>query len=202
MRIYTAIKTTTLPAWGNAEILADFCSPWTSEAVPTMTFRALWNDKDFVFRFDVVDTGVHVFVKTNQKMEVIYSDRVEIFFRKDERMSPYFCLELDPYGRVLDYKTQYYRKFEYDWKWPGHDNLRVQAGFTAGGYWVEGAVSLSSLKELGLLNIGRLEAGIFRGKCNNAAPEPEFTWISWVKPDSETPDFHIPSAFGQVILSE
>jgi hypothetical protein len=28
------------------------------------------------------------------------------------------------------------------------------------------------------------------------------SWISWLKPTSETPDFHIPSAFGTLVLSE
>lgn len=200
MKNYTANKTTSLPDWNHAERLTDFCSPWTGEPVPPMVFMALWNQEKFIFRFEVADTGIRVYEETNHKMEVVHSDRVEIFFRSDERMDPYFCLEMDPSGRVLDYRTRYYRRFEYEWQWPGKDDISVKAEFNSTGYSVEGAISLQSLRELELLRDGILEAGLFRGKCLTPAPDASFNWISWVRPDSEQPDFHIPSAFGRIKL--
>jgi len=200
MKTYTVLKTKTPASFSTAEILTDFYSPWTEDKVPPMTFRALWNEKSFLFRFEVFDTDIHTFVETNHKMEVVHSDRVEIFLRRDEQLDPYFCLEMDPLGRVLDYKTQYYRKFEYEWQWPGKDDLEVKAEFIPNGYRVEGTISLHSLNELGLLKNGILEAGLFRGKCLSPAPNPVFNWISWIHPDSESPDFHIPSAFGKLLL--
>lgn len=200
MKEYKAIHCNSIPDWNRAEVLNDFSSPWTNDGVPPLTFRALWNEDAFMFRFELVDTDIRMYTATNHKMEVVHSDRVEIFFRSDEKMAPYYCLEMDPLGRVLDYKTQYYRKFEYGWQWPGNDSLKVKAGLLPSGYWVEGAIRLDSLRELGLLKDGKIEAGLFRGKCLEPHPDTTFNWISWVRPDSETPDFHIPSAFGEIRL--
>jgi hypothetical protein len=50
-------------------------------------------------------------VVKNDKLEVVNSERVEIFFRKDEALTPYYGLELDANGRVLDYEAEYHRKF-------------------------------------------------------------------------------------------
>jgi|WetSurSiteA1Bulk_404760.scaffolds.fasta_scaffold03225_6 hypothetical protein len=166
-----------------------------------MTFRALWDDLNFYFRFDVTGSGILTFVKDNYKMEVVDSDRVEIFFRADDQLNPYYCLEMDPLGRLLDYKARFYRQFEYDWQWPGSRNISVKSGPTASGYFVEGMITLESLKKLHLLNNNALQAGLFRGQCIRLPdPEAEFRWISWIRPESENPDFHIPSAFGIIKL--
>ena len=133
-------------------------------------------------------------------MEVVDSDRVEIFFRRDEQLDPYYCLELDPLSRVLDYKAGYYRQFDFEWHWPGLKDLVVNGMFSEPGYAVEGSATLASLSRLGLLQNNILEAGLFRGQCLKLPPEPEFKWISWAKPESSTPDFHIPSAFGRIVL--
>jgi hypothetical protein len=201
MKEYNAIQNVSIPDWDRAEALTDFCSPWTHDAVPPMTFRALWNAEAFMFRFEVVDNGIRIFTATNHKMEVVHSDRVEIFFRSNKKMDPYYCLEMDPLGRVLDYKTVFYRKFEYGWQWPGNGSLNVRSGLLPSGYWVEGAIRLDSLRSLHLLKDGVLEAGLFRGKCLKPPPDATFNWISWVRPDSQHPDFHIPAAFGSIILA-
>lgn len=166
-----------------------------------MTFRALWDDQKFYFRFDVVAKDVLILVKTNHKMEVVDSDRVEIFFLTDSRLNPYYCLEMDPLGRVLDYKTQYYRNFEYTWQWPGDKQLDVNASLTKAGYFVEGFITLDSLRQLDVLRNNELQAGLFRGECVKLSDlEADFNWISWIRPDSPEPDFHIPSSFGTILL--
>lgn len=187
--------------WANALELKDFTYPWSAGKPPGVTFRALWDEKRFYFRFDAEATDVLTYVNTNNKMEVVHSDRVEIFFRSDEKLDPYYCLEMDPLGRVLDYRTRYYRQFEYDWQWPGSGLLEVKAVMTGSGYSVEGSIALQSLKELNLLQNNELQAGLFRGECLEL-PDPgsAFAWISWVQPESQLPDFHIPSAFGRIKL--
>jgi hypothetical protein len=183
-----------------AVVLKDFICPWSPEKPAGMTFRALWNDLRFYFRFDITSSKILTYTSTNNKMEVVDSDRVEIFFRSNNQLDPYYCLELDPLGRILDYKARYYREFEYGWQWPG-EQLEVQTGFTPYGYFVEGSISLSSLKELDLLHNQVLEAGLFRGECLKLPdPESTFNWMSWVKPESHRPDFHLPSAFGRIKL--
>jgi hypothetical protein len=166
-----------------------------------MSFRALWDDARFYFRFDVETTGVLIYFHDNNKMEVLDSDRVEIFFKSDDRLNPYYCLEMDPLGRVLDYRASFYRKFEYEWQWPGNKQLHIQSEYTKHGYKVEGSLTMASLKELDLLKNNELQAGLFRGECRKMRdPQSSFDWISWIKPESVRPDFHIPSSFGVIKL--
>ncbi|MDE5421256.1 carbohydrate-binding family 9-like protein [Ancylomarina sp. DW003] len=191
------------PVWEQANINSDFSFPWENEEALKTTFRALYDDENFYFRFDVQDDNVLTYVRENHKMEVVDSDRVEIFFRQDDKLNPYYCLEMDARGRVLDYTTRYYRDFDYEWQWPQTGNLSIKASKKKDIYVVEGSISLDSLKELGVLKNNQLEAGLYRGYCmslpeeNNAA---NLRWISWVNPEVEKPDFHIPSSFGKLVL--
>ena len=187
--------------WDKAQVVSDFYFPWNNEKAPLTEFRALYNSEYFFFRYDVEDKQVLTFVDQDHKMEVVDSDRVEIFFRKDSDLNPYYCLEMDARGRVLDYTAKFYREFDFEWQWP--DGLDVKASETKSGYVVEGAINLDSLRELGILVNNKMEAGLYRGLCTNLPVnniEANFKWISWVKPDSEQPDFHIPSSFGVFCL--
>lgn len=188
------------PQWKGAEVLTDFHFPWEKEKPYPTTFRALHDDKWVYFLFDVTDPAVHVEIKTNNKMEVAASSRAEIFFKTDDRLDPYYCLEIDPNARVLDYEARHHRQFDVAWSWP-KDHLLIKTDRRKDGYTVEFAITKTSLTQLGLLKNNSLQAGIFRADCTpNPGAEPDFKWISWVKPDSPTPDFHIPSSFGLLIL--
>jgi hypothetical protein len=115
---------------------------------------------------------------------------------------PYYGLELDPNGRVYDYQAEYHRKFNPQWTWPV-GQLIVKANKTTDGYTVEVAISKKSLKELQLLKGNVLEAGVYRGDCIEITEDnSKIKWISWVRPDSPTPNFHIPSSFGILKLAE
>lgn len=190
-------------AWSDAEELSDFSYPWESERAPRTTFKALHNEHWIYFLFDVDDAQVHVDIIDNNKLEVIDSSRVEIFVRKDESMSPYYCLELDAAGRVLDYIGHYHRQFDFKWTWPSNA-LVVAARRNHKGYSVEGAISKLSLADSGVLTgNNQLQAGLFRAECTHTvAARDHMRWISWIQPDSATPDFHIPSAFGTLQLMD
>jgi hypothetical protein len=186
MDFFSGKKMNLDPFWKSSSALTSFIFPWDDEAPPATIFRALQDRKYFYFRFDVIDTDIYVDKSSGNKMAVLDSDRVEIFFRSGEEMNPYYGLEMDPIGRVLDYKAEYYRKFDYKWTWPA---ATVRSSYTLNGYRVWGRIPLESLKSLNIFDGSKLEAGLFRGN-----------WMSWVKPESETPDFHIPSAFGELRL--
>jgi len=190
------------PLWNDAVELTDFIYPWENETPSFTSFKAL-HSKDWLYCFyKVKDNNINVYVKTNEKAEVISSDRVEIFFRKDENMLPYYGLELDPNARVYDYKAEYHRKFYPEWTWPA-GQLIVKANKEADGYSVEVAISKKSLKQLELLKGNVLEAGVYRGDCTEITKDnSKIKWISWVKPDSSTPNFHIPSSFGVLKLAD
>lgn len=185
--------------WVSAQVLTDFEYPWEKEDAPATIFRAVHDEKRFYFRFDVIDTGICVVSGNENKMDVMDSDRVEIFFRQDAKMAIYYGLEMDPHGRNMDYKAEFYRKFDYSWK---ISETTVRAEYSLNGYKVWGCINLETLKNLNVLHGNTIEAGLFRGKClRNENSDISFKWISWVKPESETPDFHIPSAFGYLELT-
>jgi hypothetical protein len=187
-------------AWERADILTDFNYPWDSVAAPATAFAALWDGEWFYGLYRVKDDSVITLVRKNDKMEIGASDRVEIFLKKDDAMDPYYCLEMDADGRVLDYNAVYYRKMNYPWQWP-QGQLIVKTSRVKGGYILEFAISIQSLKDLGLLNDHRLQAGLFRAECKGTVNgRADLRWISWVRPKSDHPDFHIPSAFGVLVL--
>lgn len=190
------------PQWMKATALTDFIYPWEKETPPLTSFKAL-HSKDWLYcLYQVKDENIQVLVKSNNKSEVVSSDRVEIFFRKDAAMSPYYGLELDPHGRVYDYEARFHRSFDPTWHWPT-GQLIVKAHRTHDGYSVEVAISKQSLRQLGLLKGNKLEAGLFRGNCIEITHDnSNIKWISWIRPDAPTPDFHIPSAFGFLVLED
>ncbi len=190
------------PQWKIAIELTDFIYPWENETPPLTSFKALHNKEWLYLLYRVKDDHINVLVKTNEKSEVISSDRVEIFFRKDDQMLPYYGLEMDPNGRVFDYLAEYHRKFTSTWSWPAGE-LIIKANKVADGYTVEVAISKKSLKQLELLNGNRIEAGVYRGECVEITEDnSKIKWISWVRPDSATPNFHIPSSFGVLMLED
>lgn len=191
------------PAWDSAIALTDFSYPWNPGTPSATEFKALWSPQYLFFLFRVSDPDIldrMANIRQNNRPPV-ESDRVEIFFKADDTMNPYYSLEMDALGRILDTKGFFYRKIDFDWTWPaGHLTVRANAGLE--GYTVEGAISLESLHQLGMWDGSPiLKAGLFRGQYDPAnGKEVEAKWISWVRPDSAHPDFHIPSAFGELVL--
>ncbi len=186
--------------WKKANLLTSFSYPWDSAQAPATRFTALHDNHWLYCLYVVADDSVNVYSITNEKIEIGASDRVEIFFKQNDQMSPYYCLELDAAGRILDYSAAYYRQMDYTWQWP-KDQLSVKASRTKNGYLVETAISLTSLKELGLLTGNRLQVGLFRAECTGIKDgKADLKWISWINPRVAVPDFHIPAAFGTFLL--
>jgi len=190
------------PPWKHALQLTEFHYPWMAGKPRPTSFQAVHDNEWLYCLFMVSDPSTHIRIHSNDKMEVVDSSRAEIFFKADDNMNPYYCLEIDPKGRVLDYKGIYHRNFDYDWSWP-HGHLKIATSQQRDGYTIEVAISKDSLRDLGLLKSNVLQAGIFRADCHPVENgEPDFDWISWLIPDSATPDFHIPSSFGLLRLDE
>lgn len=190
--------------WQQVEVLDDFKQPWKGGPMQKTYFRAFQDTQWMYIRYDVEDESVWVFERENNKMEVARSNRVEIFFKTDESLEKYYCLEIDSRGRVLDYSASFYRNFDYTWSWP-EGQLSVQTELTEKGYKVDLQLGMESLKNLGILKNRAIKAGIFRGDCIDfgslKGDDAEFNWISWVDPKTEKPDFHVESAFGTLKFS-
>lgn len=186
--------------WSDAKKIIDFSYPWKETKSPHTSFSAFYDENHIHFRFEAHGTTPIVFVENNNKMEVINSERVEIFFRTNEKMNPYYCLEIDPLGRVLDYKAKHYREFDRQWKWP--EPLEIKTIIQNQKYIVEGKISLSVLSNLKLINNNCIQIGLFRGQCEKILDKKaSINWISWIDSKTKNPDFHVPSAFGVLKLN-
>jgi len=188
------------PLWSKAKVLTDFCSPWDDTIIDNIEFKALWNKNSFFFCFKVNDTRVHIDTTDNTKNSINNSDRVELFFRTSEALNPYYCLEIDPTPRLMDFKAQPNKKFDFDWNWPSKD-IEVKSSINENFFIVEGAISIASLRKLDLINDGKIETGLYRAKYykqNDGSYNP--TWMSWVNPNTDLPNFHIASSFGVLQL--
>ncbi len=190
------------PAWEQATILSSFSYPWREDSPPPTVFRALWDGTQLFFLYRASDPLIITPQTGEPEKDVLGSDRVEIFFKADDAMNPYYTLEMDALGRIFDAECRFYRQVDAAWPWPA-GQLVLRASQDEEGYTVEGAISIASLQQLGMLKGNTLQAGLYRGEyLLREDGTTETRWISWIRPDSEKPDFHIPSSFGALILEE
>jgi len=188
--------------WESAHCLTDFISPWDSKDVHKIEFKSLWDKYKIVFFFKVNDSEVHIDPADDSIKSINNSDRVELFFRSDQYLDPYYCLEIDPLGRIMDFMARPDKQFDFNWNWK-HQEIEVKSAVSTTFFTVEIAISLSSMTNLGLLKNGRIETGIYRAKYNRLEDgnfDP--TWITWVDPNTKMPNFHISSSFGVLELEE
>jgi len=187
-------------SWDDLGALNDFTYPWRDETPPNTFFKAYHDDNNLYFKYLAEGSRPLIYVKDNNKLEVIHSERVEIFFKKDDKLDPYYCFEIDPLGRVLDYEANHYRKFNRSWSWPG--DLKIKSEISKSFYTVSGQFEKKILTDLGLLKGNLLEVGLYRGQCTSLLrDQAELKWISWVDSGTTEPDFHVASSFGRFKLA-
>jgi hypothetical protein len=183
-------------AWNKAEVLTQFLSPWDTAEPSKIEFRALWDGVNFFFCFTVFDSKIHIDTKDDSVDSINNSDRVELFFRPDDSLNPYYCLEMDTDARIMDFIAYPNKNFDFNWNWP-KNAIEVKSSKNDVSFTVEGAISIDSLNQFHLIKENKIETGVFRAKYNsqdNINFEP--TWITWINPKTETPNFHIASSFG------
>ena len=188
--------------WDKAMTLTDFCSPWDSKKPSQITFKALWDYEKLFFSFTVLDSSIHIEKKDDSIDSINNSDRVELFFRPDNSMNPYYCLEMDTEARLMDFIAYPNKNLDFSWNWPKNDII-LKSSVQEDSFTVEGSISIRSLTDFNLIKNNKIETGIFRAKyAANNKGDFEPTWITWINPNTETPNFHIASSFGILILKE
>ena len=189
--------------WAQAETLTDFRFPWQNRPAPPTAFRALWDSEFLYFQFVVKDEDVVIWEGKDQDASVLGSDRVELFFAVNKELNPYYSLEMDPRAWVFSSKGIYHRNIDRNWSW---DGLETFSSLTNDGYILEGRIPMQSLERLELWQDKQkreLRVGVFRAEFDHLPDgKVKHNWISWITPDSPTPDFHIPSAFGNWVLKD
>lgn len=181
--------------WDHATTITNFCSPWVSTEEDKTIFRCFCSVKYFNFCFEVVDNIITV-LDYKDEMTVAKGDRVELFFSPSSNLSPYYCIEINPNGNILDYKAQYYREFDFLWNF---NQPTIVGKINATGYIVEGRIPISDLNVLGIDFKKGFYLGVFRADFFGK-DEDSVIWYSWINPQTEVPDFHVHSAFGKCKL--
>lgn len=182
--------------WQKAAVESSFFFPWETRPAPLTQFQAIQTQLELCFAFLAVDEDIVVVRRDDSEDEVAQGDRVELFLSTDVDLTKYYCLEIDPEGRVLDYSASMYRNFDTSWN---AKTLQVAVLNTSDGYIAEGCWSLQELRGLGIVQKeGKIRAGLFRAEYGSGPGTPLEGWISWVDPATPSPDFHVPSAFGWI----
>lgn len=189
--------------WSTVNTFSSFIYPWNDKPVPDTQFKA-FHDSDYIyFCFEVLDEEIILKQSGDEEMDAVASDRVEIFIRSRDASKPYYSFEMDPLGRVFDSKAEFGKYIDQEYDYPA-DGLTFSGNVDklVNRYSVEGKLSISTLSALDLIAADNsIMMGLYRGEYfTNDQGDEETHWISWVRPDSETPNFHIPSSFGKVIL--
>ena len=186
--------------WRKAEVLSDFCSPWDDKPFEKIEFRSLYDKNNIYIHFKIKDSQVYIDTTNNQKSSINNSDRVELFFKSNNTLDPYYCLEIDPSSRLMDFKARPNKQFDFNWNWPKKD-IKIKSCIASSYFTVELQISIASLNKFGLIQNDEIQTGIFsvkyKQKVNN---NYEPTWCSWVNPNTKTPNFHTITSFGVLKL--
>jgi len=186
--------------WANATLLGTFSYPWQNSSSPKTTFRAFHDSEYLNFIFHAVDGEIILKQTGDEEMDAVKSDRVEIFIKSEDDSMPYYSFEMDPQGRVFDSKGEFGKYIDQEYDFP-RGGLSFKGKIDQNHYSLEGRLDLKILQELNLINSDNsLMIGLYRGEYFTVDGKEKTHWISWVIPDSETPNFHIPSSFGKIIL--
>ena len=138
--------------------------------------------------FDVND-GTPVFNDSTDERSVDFSDRVEVFLSCDSDLNCYYGFEIDPQGKVMDYRNSYYRQFDYGWD----SGISASGKPHEGGYRVDVDFPMSFLEELGVLQADNwIILGLYRAE---AVTPDDIRWYSLINPQTPEPDFHVPASF-------
>ena len=184
---------TALFSIGKGAAIDGLHAPWDGLEDDTV-FRCFTDDSWFYFHYEVSDTSLTLTEGFSRERDVDPEDRVEIFFSPREEMDIYYCAEIDPMGRIMDYKAKYYRDFDYDWDF---STMKVVAKAGEEGYSVSGKVSLEELSTLGIVPGKPFRMGVFRADFKKGG---ECNWYSAVPTGDESPDFHKPDLLFDAVI--
>lgn len=176
--------------WNIPSAVCGLIAPWNGAVKDSTAFYVCHDEKHLYFLYKVSDTTL-IYNSEKTEASIGNSDRIEFFLSKDSEMKTYYCAEIDPQGKVMDYEAHHYRKFDGSWNF---NDLRVATYIGKDSYCVEGSLSLKSLKDLGIVSPkGEIRMGVYRADYFGNKDD-QVIWYSWIIPESTEPDFHIPSS--------
>ena len=186
------------PIWQKCQLLTDFSLPWEPGVTPQKTeFRAFCDAENLYFAYKAFEETPMIAEEWTGKTTLNKEDRVEIYFSPDWEMKLYYCIEIDPLGRVHDFRGTRPGGFDSSWTCEG---LKVAA--TRGEekdnrfYIVEGLIPLKTLRSWGMPE-NMLPVGLFRADLERTPYSRYHShWMSWVDLRGHKVSFHMPEALG------
>lgn len=157
-------------------------------------FRCFCDRDNLYFFYEVKDSTVTLTENFKGESDVEPEDRVEIFFSPESDMRQYYCAEIDPLGRVLDYSCRFPSIMDYSWNF---STLETLGRLTGDGYSVYGKISKNELERLGLKPCKTVYIGVFRADFH---ADGTVNWYSYVETDDESPFFHKPDMLFRAVM--
>ena len=185
-----------LDDWKTTPLIIGLVEPWLGSQRDSTRFYAC-RDAEFLYLlFDVTEESLYYSIAEEER-SVDNSDRIEFFICKDSLMHEYYCMEITPHGKVMDYKAEYYRKFDYEWTF---DTLVLGTDIDDRKYYIEAAIPIKWLKRMGLISDdSSIIFGVFRADFIEGE-KSMINWYTWIDPSTRNPEFHVPAALGRLIL--
>lgn len=177
--------------WQRVPAMKSFCAPWTDDLQDETQFQCYLSPHYMYFRFQVPDQTLTLKEPFREKLDVCPEDRAEIFLSATPGMDIYYCMEMDPRGRTLDYVASFYRQYDYEWSFA---TLQTETQISADGYIVAGRLSTAEMLQLGI-PLDVFYMGIFRADFDG--PQ-NVVWYSLLRVEREQADFHIPEMLYRV----
>jgi len=181
----------TAPVWERVPQQKVFSAPWSEDKTDETVFQCYLSPHYFYFKFQVPDETITLAEPFRKKLDVCDEDRAEIFLSATPGMETYYCMEIDPEGRALDYVSGYYRQFDYEWSF---STLQIETTIEDTRYIVAGRLSTAEMMQLGL-PLDDFYMGVFR--ADFAGPK-DVVWYSLLRVEREQADFHIPEMLYKV----
>jgi uncharacterized protein (DUF362 family) len=177
---------------------AVFATDYAGHATPIETkVRFAWSKKGLYAFFDLAYAGFHT--DTSKPIDVeregLYKeDCVEIFLTPDPaRPKHYFEIELGPFGHFFDIDVDR-EKGKSDTKWSSGAKIGTVRDASTHTASIEVALTAADVK--GALAAGaRLPLGLYRIEGTG-----ERQYLAWSPPRTPKPNFHVPEAFGALVL--
>lgn len=184
-------------AWAKATPLA-FATDWRGRAgQPPSRVRVLWSQRALYFLFELDDTGLHTDRARpidRERIDLYEEDCVEIMVAPDPgNREHYYEIELGPYGHFFDLDVDRAHKRS-DSAWSSHPRIATTQDPAHRRAVIEVAFEAPELVAA-LRGGAALPIGIYRMEG-----ERPRRYLAAFPTHTAKPNFHVPSAFGTLVL--
>jgi hypothetical protein len=185
------------PAWSAAKP-ASFDTDWSGAKTATKTrVRALWSERALYVLWDLEGAGFNVDVTkpwTIERNKLYEEDCVELFLAPDPAArGKYAELEIGPLGHFFDLWVDRTAK-KSDVTWTAQAEIQTRIDKEHGRATIEAAIRAPEIVKA-LAKGTKLPLGLYR--MEGKAPRQ---YLAWSPTKTPKPDFHVPEAFGWLVL--